>query len=281
MASPVPRLYTLTALLAVAAVLVPAAGAGVRQAQPTLYVEYTMNCTFTIHDDDGRRITSIPPGTYQIHITTPVVFATVDLSGIFDMTACKGAVEFRLNGPGVNVATTLQDGDEDKDDFRETFQAGATYVAQDLNQPLVARAVFTTTAAGAPATPASPYSPSPSGNAKGSPSKDLVGSALKTYPLRGALTASVDAAGRPKLVAKGKAVATLKEGRYRTTVTDQSKKAGFFFQLLGKNGGVVRSLTVSNLAFVGKRTATVTLQKGQWVFAASGNGKKRYLIVEG
>ena len=60
----------ITSLL-VAAVLVPAAGSATR-VLPTLYVDYTMNCTFTITDDAGKRISSIPPGTYQIQIQTPV-----------------------------------------------------------------------------------------------------------------------------------------------------------------------------------------------------------------
>jgi hypothetical protein len=282
MAVRVRRLSTLTAVLAVAAVLVPAGGAGTRQAVlPTLYVQYTMNCTFAIIDDGGRRVSSIAPGTYQIYVTTPVVFSAVDLSGIDDFTACKSFVQFQLAGPGINLFTTLQDGDEDKDVFRETFQAGSTYTAQDLNQPSVARVVFTTAASGSPTAPTSPYTPGSSSGSKGSTSKDIVGSALKANPFRGTLTATVDAAGNLKLVYKGKAIGTLKGGRYTTTVTDKSKKAGVFFQLLGKNGGIVKSLTVSNVPFVGKRTTTVTLEKGQWVFLATGGGKKTYFVVVG
>ena len=110
---------------------------------------------------------------------------------------------------------------------------------------------------------------------------DLLGSAVKTYSFRGALTASVDAAGNVKLGYKGKAVGTLREGRYTTTVTDKAKNAGFFFKQLSKNGGVVTFLTMSNAPFVGTRTASVTLKKGQWVFLASGSGKKTYFVVVG
>jgi hypothetical protein len=84
-----------------------------------------------------------------------------------------------------------------------------------------------------------------------------------------------------RLVANGRTVNTLKEGRYSTTVTDKSKKAGFVFQLMSKNGGVVRSVALTNLPFVGRSTATVTLQKGQWVFAPAGSGKKTYFVVAG
>ena len=85
-----------------------------------------MSCTFTITDDNGRRVSSIPPGTYQVLVTTPMVFADVDLSGIFDMTACKSFVQFQLAGPGVNLSTTLQEGDEDKELLRAVFQPSAT-----------------------------------------------------------------------------------------------------------------------------------------------------------
>jgi hypothetical protein len=155
-------------------------------------VDYAMNCTFTITDDGGKRVSSIPPGTYQIQITTPVVFSAVDLSGINDFTACKSFVQFQLSGPGVNVTSTLQDGDEDKDILKETFQANSTYTARDLNQPLVARAVFTTTASGSPSAPANPAAPSTSPT-KPSASVDIVGSALKANPFRGTLAATVSA----------------------------------------------------------------------------------------
>jgi hypothetical protein len=182
----------------------------------------------------------------------------------------------------VNLTTTLQDGDEDKDMFRETFQPGATYTAVDLNQPAVARVVFTTAASGAPTAPASPYVPGPSG--KPQTSVDPVGSEapkVARLPFRGALTALVDTAGKLKLLFKGKAVGTLKEGRYSASVTDSSKKAGFFLQLLGKNGQVVSSFTASKPAFTGKRTASLTLRKGQWGFMATGGGKKNFFIVVG
>ena len=52
----------------------------VRRREPFPY-----NCTFSITDDSGRRVSSIPPGTYQVSIRTPVSFAEVDLSGILNM----------------------------------------------------------------------------------------------------------------------------------------------------------------------------------------------------
>src|SRR5947208_2739085 len=147
MASPVARLATLLALLIAVPVLAGPAG-GSPAALPTLYVAYTMNCTFSISDDAGRPVTVITPGTYQISIRTPVSFAEVDLSGIFDMTACKGFVQFKLTGPGVNAFDNLGDGDNAFDLLTETFQPGSTYTAQDLHQPSVTRTAFTTASSG-------------------------------------------------------------------------------------------------------------------------------------
>src|SRR4051812_36071428 len=124
----VRRLFTLIAVMAGAVVLSVPAGAGTSDTVlPTLYVDYALNCTFVVTDDDGKRVTSVAPGTYQILVRSVVVFALVDLSGIDDFTACKGFVQFQLSGPGVSAFTNLQEGDEDTDSFKATFQPNATY----------------------------------------------------------------------------------------------------------------------------------------------------------
>ena len=188
------RLSTLAAPLTVAAVLAPTGGARPADSVlPTLYVSYTMNCTFTITGDNGARVSSISPGTYQVFVTTPMVFADVDLTGVFDMTACKSFTQFQLTGPGVNLATTLQDGDEDKELMKATFQPSGTYVAVDNNQPTVARVAFTTTATGSAGPVASPTSSSSSG--KGTTETSIVGSGVKSR-LGGGAAPAGDAASR-------------------------------------------------------------------------------------
>jgi len=275
----VRRVFALAAAVAAAATVAAAWHARVGDTVlPTLRVDYTMGCTLTIEDDFGRRVTSIAPGTYQVHVVTPVPFAQIDLSGIDDFTACKSFVQFQLSGPGVNLFTTLLDGDDDDDALTAEFRPSSSYVAVDLNRPAATRTVFTTTATGTPIAPASPYTPSASltGSTK---STDVVGSAIRSNPLRGTLAGTVDLAGKPKLVFKGKALGTLKGGRYTTTVTDDSKTAGLVLQLLGKTGKVVKTLTVTDAGFVGKRTKTLTLDKGQWLYAGSGGRGKTYFIV--
>src|SRR4029078_799480 len=122
MALLVRRFLTLTAVLSTAAVLVATASGGARDTVlPSLYVDYALNCTFVITDDDGKRVSSIAPGTYQVLVRSVVVFALVDLSGIDDFTACKVFVQFQLSGPGVSTFTNLQEGDEDVDSFKATF----------------------------------------------------------------------------------------------------------------------------------------------------------------
>jgi hypothetical protein len=264
----VRRVSSLIAVLAATAVLVPAADAGSGAVQPTIYVEYTMNCTFSISDDSGRRVTSIPPGTYQVLVTTPMVFADVDLSGISDMTACKSFVQFQLMGPGVTLSTTLQDGDEDKEMLRATFQPSATYTAQDLNQAGVTRTTFSTQATGSAVAPTGPAS---SVSGKGSSQESLVGSAAN--PFRGALDAIVYKSGKLSLSRNGKTVSSLRTGRYTFSVDDESKTAGFTVKSLrGK------AVNVTSAAFVGSHAVTLTLAQGRWYFYW-GSGKKTAFFV--
>ena len=245
---------------------------------PSLYVNYSLNCTFRITDDSGKPLTSIAPGSYQLQIMTPQVFAEVDLSGIFDMTACKSFVQFQLTGPGVNISTTLQDGDEDYGEFTVTFQPSGTYVAVDNNQPSLARVSFTTLSSGTPITPTSPVTGGSGGAGTTSGGtgggKSAIGTSIGTDPLRGTLIGLVSAAGKLSLTDRGKAVASLESGRYTVTVTDESAKGGFNLQQSKKNASAV-----TGIAFVGKKTVTLDFKPGQWLFYPTVVGTKSYFIV--
>jgi hypothetical protein len=273
------------AALAAAAALAPAAGAASGdvsqlrdEAIPTLYVQYAMNCTFTMVTDSGAPVTTIPPGSYQLSIRTPVVFADVDLSGTYDMTACKSFVQFQMTGPGVNVSTTLQDGDEDYGLLDITLQPGATYTAVDNNQPSVARLAFNTATSGAPPAVTLPgptttgAGSTSSGNPLGTKTSSSPGSGSDV--MRGTLDASVSAAGKLALSFKGKSVTTLKAGRYTISVVDRSKKSGFILQEI-KNS----ALTLAGVPYEGKRTTSVELKAGQWFFYPTFVGNKTYFIV--
>src|SRR4051794_38266320 len=120
MAVRVRRVSSLIAVLVLAGVCVSSGSAARRDgaggALPTLYVAYTINCTFAIMDDQGRRVSSIAPGTYQVEVSTPIMFKLVVPNGPTDQiapndfTGCKGWVQFQLTGPGVNLFTTLDAG---------------------------------------------------------------------------------------------------------------------------------------------------------------------------
>src|SRR4051812_21842388 len=225
----VRRFATLAAVVAAAVVLVPVGNAKLGDnpvVLPTLYVDYAMNCTFAIFDDNHKRITSIAPGTYQIQVSTPIMFKLAVPGGPDDphlapndFTGCRGWVQFQLTGPGINLFSTLDSG---CDAFlllpAQSFKPNATYTFQDLNQPNVTRTALTVLATGTPNQPTSPYSAT---TGKGSTFADLVGSAI-AKALRGSLTATITANGKPVLLRSGKTISSLKAGRYRFVVVDQS-----------------------------------------------------------
>src|SRR5947207_12222331 len=279
MAVRVRRALTLTAVVAAAAVLAPL-GSASRHARgapalPTLYVQYTMNCTTGIFDDAGRPVNTIAPGTYQVEGETPIMIklvrpgaVTVDNMAPNDFTGCKGWVQFQLTGPGVNLFTTLDSGG---DAFlilpQQPFKPNATYTAQDLNQPSVAHASFSTLASGSPIPPKSPYGTT---SGKGTLQQDIVGSAA----VDGTLTGALSSKGKPTLTTKGKPVTVLKSGRYKFAISDQTKKGAFVVEAV--NGGTVKDLTTA--PFVGRRSVSLELSPGRWMYYAS-RSKAYYFLV--
>ena len=203
---------------------------------PTLYVKYTNQCTFTITGDNGAAITVIPPGHYQVLVTSPQPFAEPDLSGVTDPNvACGGSLSFHLTGPGVNVHTTLEDGDSAADQLQGTFEAGGTYTAVEDRRPTVARVVFTVVGGSrehgrrrlGPGRRLEPVHEA-GDEARHDPRSDRFG-ARHAQRQR-------DTVGKLTLTFKGKAVSSLKAGRYRINVLDETSRTGFTIQKLGKAG---------------------------------------------
>jgi hypothetical protein len=247
----------------------PAGAAGIL---PTLYVNYTMGCNFGLTDDSGKPVTSIAPGTYNVLVATPVAFGDIDLSGVNGLMACQGSAHFALTGPGVSLATTLDDGDSDHIMLQGNFQPSGTYVAWDSTPGSSAKITFATTATGTPVSPSAPYSTTGSG--KSDTGTTPTASAPSVLPLRGALTATVSAAGKVTLELGGKPVGSLRSGKYLITVYDQSKKSGFVVQELHR-----LATAVTTAGFTGKRSTSVILTKGSWVFYPSFVGTKRSFTV--
>jgi hypothetical protein len=270
------RLGALLAGLAVALLGAQSASAD----DPTIYVHYTMNCTFSIVGDNGAPIGVIPPGRYQVLVTSPVPFAEPDLSGVSDPNlACGHSLSFRLNGPGVNLHTTLEDGDGSADQMQATFEVG-TYVAQEDRRAALTRTVITVSSGAAGtgigaggATGGGSGGSGGGGSGSSSGTKPLQPSLGPGGPFRGWLNGNVDVGGKPTLRFKGRKFSSLKSGRYTIAVVDETSKRGFTLQRVGR-----AAIKLTPLTFVGRRTRTVTLGEGRWTFY-SAPATKRYFTV--
>ena len=282
MAVRVRRMSILIAVLALAAALAAPGFSGSRDtnpppAMPTLYVVYAMNCTFTIVDDYGKRVTSIAPGTYQVEVSTPIMFKLVRPGGVGvddiaanDFTGCKGWVQFQLTGPGVDLFSTLDSG---CDAFlllpAQTFKASSTYTFQDLNQPGVTRTTITVDKDGTPPVP--PTNPYTKTSGKGDTSVDPVGAGR--VPIIGTTNATLSKSGALSMTKKGKTVLTLKTGKYKFVITDDSSKGGFVIEPVS---GKPKNLTSTK--FVGKLSKGAVLKPGRWMYHSSA-GKSYYFLV--
>jgi hypothetical protein len=263
------RVFIGPAFIGILLALVGARGA--YAADPTLYVHYAMNCTFTIIGDNGAAVTAVQPGRYQILITSPRPFAEIDLSGEPDPNvACGGSLSFRLTGPGVDVQTTLDDGDGAAEQFSATFQLGGTYVAQESRRPS-ARLVISVSSSAA----------STGGGSSGGSTGGTGGGTTTTKTtvpagpgiFRGTLSGNVSTLGKLTLKFKGRTVSKLKSGRYTVSVLDEWSKQGFTLKRFGKP-----EVKLTGPGFVGRKAVTLTLGAGQWMFYSLAT-KKSYFIV--
>ena len=239
----------LTLVLVALATLAPAGGAEAA-VLPSIYVEYSDDCVFSMHADGGIGLTAtaapgttIPPGSYQVVLRVPQ-----------DAPSCP--LQFQLQGPGVQLRWDFG-GEAIPAQATEVLQPGATYVATDLRNPARYRAVFTTATSGSSSSLVT--QPAPSSGGKGESSQDLVGSARLTY--RGVVT--FDARGR--VLRNGVAVRALKAGGYDIAVVDTSERAGATVRKPNKT-----VVTLTTRAFVGRKTTRLTLRPGTWQFAAGG-----------
>jgi hypothetical protein len=253
----------------VAALALVCGAQSARAADPSLYVTFHLDHSITMTLADGTPVgttggspTVVPPGPYNVYVDD-----AVGVSG----------PECDLSGPGVSLAADNYDGESVLESYREIFQPNSAYTWRNHEQPGVVF-VFTTSGAVSSSPPSSSSGettsggPSP-GQASGKPSQDVVGSAL--VPFRGTLNGTVSAAGKLTLTSKGKGVSTLKAGRYTIAVTDMTPKSGFIVQEIRR-----QAMTVTGVSFVGKRSVTVELKAGQWMFYSAA-GKKSYFIVLG
>ena len=251
-------------LLAVAAAAVLAGRAQAADAG-ALRVTFHDNHTITVTLDDravgtaSGAATVIAAGSYTVYV---------------DDTAAVSGPEFELSGPGVHLVTDNFFGESPMETYRVDLQPSSTYTWRNNERPgqvfVFATSSATAGSSGGGTSGGSSSGGTSTGNSS-STSKDVVGSSI--VPFRGALSGDVNTAGKLKLVFKGKGVATLKAGRYRITVLDETSRSAFKLQKLGR-----QPVTLSGLAFVGKRSAIVTLKPGQWMFFSS-PAKKHFFAV--
>ena len=240
----------------------------------TLVVTFNQDGSVSVALGDGTPVgTPAPPGTliaagtYQVVVNNPYR----------DDTSVTH--EFAISGPGVDLVTDMNEGEEQQGSWIETFQPSSTYTYEDTLRPASIYGVFQTTSSSSAS-----VTPSPGASASGgetSSNVPSVGAGLTTSsatsraaPLRGTLSASVSAAGGLALRFRGRGVATLRAGRYRIEVTDRSATSGFMLQEIHSP-----PITLTGAAFVGTRSLTVDLSAGQWLFYASLVAKKSYFEV--
>jgi hypothetical protein len=87
------------------------------------------------------------------------------------------------------------------------------------------------------------------------------GSGVHAAPVRGTLLGSAETLGRVTLTHKGKAVSSLKAGRYRIVVADKAPNSGLILDRPN-----FTSIRVTSSPFVGTRTMIVTLTPGGWSY---------------
>jgi hypothetical protein len=278
---PGARLLLVRAILGLAATLAfavsaPNGGGAVSQ---TISASINQNDDLAMTFADGTPIgapalpgTLIPPGTYQVSVN--------DGSDISN---------FDLSGPGVSLATSVQDLVQVT--WTVTFQPCSEY--SYVNDTVATSTEWFQTSASssssapcasagagvAPvATPTTPAVPPPTAVTTNTPGPDQPSAskpASSKAPLfRGTLLGTVSSTGALTLTSRGKEVAALKTGRYTIEVSDKTSKDGFTIQEIH-----APATTVTGVSFVGKRSVTLDLSAGQWFFYPSFIGKKSYFIV--
>jgi hypothetical protein len=259
------RLYLLASigLSALMLGLAPAADAA-SAANLSLVVSFFANGTISVTLPDGTPL-GAASGSSQV---IPAGYYTLLFSG---PGGCTSLPYFHLTGPGTNIVTNMAEGATQKTTNTANLLPSSTYVWSDDAFPGVTH-TFTTSAVVEGSPPSSETSTTGgAGNGKGVSYADIVGSDV--IPFRGTLTAAVSAAGRLSLAYKGKSVARLKTGRYTVKVDDGSSSDGLIVEKLQH-----AAASITGAAFTGKRTASVHLTVGRWLFTA---GKTKYLIVVG
>jgi hypothetical protein len=201
----------------------------------------------------------IPPGPYLVIVASDVP----DTQDVYHM--------FHLFGPGVNVSSELLPCENPAPVLAVTLQPSSTYTYEDSRHADITHVVFSTSAGGSSAdTAGAAWHPS-TAKATGSVANSSV---VGSDTVRGTLLGAITAAGRPTLRLNGKGVSSLKSGRYKLTIEDKTAKVGFTIARQH-----TPAVTVTSASFVGRRTVTLTLRAGRWLFYSSAAAKHPFVVV--
>jgi hypothetical protein len=269
----------IAAIVATALVVVLPAAASRADNTPQLNAKFNANLTFSMWTQDGTPLGSasapgraIPAGYYAVNV---------------DDTAEIGYMTFHLQGPGVDLRTTNDEGASASLTYYVTLQPGSTYAYGDAVNPNLPLQYFSTSGtvgstqsgstSSSTGTPSSGATQSNTVNPVGSSASKTKSSTVASTTssaFRGDLQATVGKTGHITFELNGKHVTSLAYGRYKVTVADSSTKNGFVVQ-----GAGLDPITVSGVAFTGKRSATVEFSVGQWLYYPTVLGKKTYFLV--
>ena len=173
---------------------------------------------------------------------------------------CAALPLFELKGPGQDVFADMTGGELNYDSRDVFFAPNSTYTWRNFGTPGVVHTFVTSgSVQGTPPISGPAVASKPGSTVS---SQDTVGSAL--LPFRGTLSGAVRPSGRLTLAQRGKSVTHLRAGRYTISVTDTSTSKGFVLQKAGR-----RAVRLTGGSFVGRRTVSVNLTAGRWLFVPS------------
>jgi len=237
-------------------------------APPPMTLNVNVNGTLEVVLGNGTHLRTssapgavVPPGSYMVIVASDVP----DSQDVYHM--------FHLFGPGVSLSSELLPCENPAPVLPVTLQPSSSYTYEDSRHPDITHVVFTTSAGGSSAdTEGAAWRPSTAKATGSVANSSVVGSGIKQ--LRGTLIGAIDSAGKPTLRLNGRGVSSLKSGRYKLTIDDKTTKGGFTIGQPHKP-----SVTVTTAPFVGRRTVTLTLDAGRWLFYTSAAAKHGFVVV--
>lgn len=237
-------------------------------ATPPLTLSVNVNGLLEVVLGNGTRIRTatapgavIPPGPYLAIVSSDLL----DSKDVYHM--------FHLSGPGVSLSSELLPCENPAPINTVMLQPNSTYTYDDLRHPELTHVVFTTSATGSSTDTSGGASGPSTAKSTGSVSNtSVVGSGIKSAPVRATLIGTVNSVGVLTLRRDGKNVSSLKPGRYMIAVDDTTSKGGFTI------ARQTQSVVLTGPSFVGKHTVTVYLGAGRWVFYSS-TGTKHHFVV--